>query len=81
MLPSFIFNLLAFSRVLLAITFFYARCYLWTKHTIAFMRNARAALATMGTKEERKPVAQARQMIYIFVAALVVISSLQVRGS
>ena len=70
-----------YSRVLLAVTFFYARCYLWTKHTIAFVRNARAALATMDSKDEHKPVAQARRMIYVFVTALVVISLLQVCGS
>jgi hypothetical protein len=65
------------ARIVFAVTFFYARCYLWTKHTIAFARNAQAALNTMDAKQG-KSVSQARQMIYIFVGSLAVITSLQV---
>lgn len=65
------------AKFIFAVMFFYVRCYLWTKHTQSFVWNCQSVLSATTNKKQALH-GEARQAIYIFLLALVVISALQV---
>ena len=71
--PNPIFANLVFdvTKYAFALLFFYARIYLWFKHTIAFAKNANHALSV----NEKK---RGRSLIRLFVVACIVLTALQI---